>query len=117
MLPEKHRLHLRFERERVESQAQNYNSPLFTLLYAKLDDRVGMSSRFAFVVSKRISKKAVDRNSVRRRFVSSLLPLLNKLELGMDIIVLAKPSMLRPDSQFEMIFEKSLRDINLLTNA
>lgn len=117
MLPEKHRLHLRFERARVESEACNYSSPLFTFLYAKLPDRAGMPSRFAFVVSKRISKKAVERNLVRRQFVSKLLPLLDKLELGMDVIVLAKPYILKPNNHFDEVFQKSLVDIKLLPNA
>jgi ribonuclease P protein component len=66
------------------------NSANFSLRFAPLTSptpRIGVS------VSKKVSKSAVDRNTVRRRVYSEVRPFLPKLKGGMFLFV-AKPSAL-----------------------
>lgn len=50
-------------------QKRYFNSPNFTLRFAKRENK---SPQFSVSVSKKVSKKAVDRNRVRRRVYSVL---------------------------------------------
>ncbi len=79
----------------MEQGARQATTPLFTLVYNFLPERQSQPSRFAFIVSKRISKKAVERNRVRRQLVNSLLPQLDLLAPGLDGIFLAKAALLK----------------------
>lgn len=49
-------------------------------------------SRFGFLVSKKVSKKAVERNLVRRRLQACAQELLPTIVSGYDVLVLAQPS-------------------------
>lgn len=92
MLPKIHRLQLRFNREAVEKAGRKLSSPLFTVVYRKNSESISQPSRFAYVVSKKISKHAVVRNRVRRELVGLTLALLPKLESGYDLIIFVRPS-------------------------
>ena len=64
--------------------------------------------RVGFVISKKISKKAVERNKIRRRLAEVIK---NKMPIGLKIIVLAKKNILEADLEqirkcWEMIYEK-----------
>lgn len=48
-------------------------------------------SRFGFMISSKISKKAVERNKIRRRLERIVQLNIKKIKTGFDIIVLAKP--------------------------
>ena len=50
--------------------------------------------KFGFVISKKISKRAVDRNKIKRRMCEVLRKDLNKFKSGTKIIFLAKKSLL-----------------------
>ncbi len=93
MLPKKHRLPLRFSRNQAESTGHSLHTPLFTLVSSSSPGS-DSETRFAFIVSKKISGRAVDRNSVRRRLTASLLPFLSSLKPGFDIIIYAKKPLL-----------------------
>ncbi len=62
MLPKQNRLNLRKEFFSLKKDGKMINSETFGLLFAK-----GESSKFNFIVSTKISKKAVERNLVKRR--------------------------------------------------
>lgn len=49
-------------------------------------------SRIAFVVSKKVNKRAVVRNRTRRLFREAVRSLLGKLGRGVDIVFLVKPA-------------------------
>lgn len=48
-------------------------------------------NRFAFVVSKKVSTKAVVRNKVRRRLSEAIKAKLSQLKTGNDLVVVALP--------------------------
>jgi ribonuclease P protein component len=60
----KREFRLRKKREFLElkEKGRKLSSPLFGLVYLKSDE-----SKFGWIVSKKISKKAVERNKIRRR--------------------------------------------------
>ncbi|MFH1367470.1 MAG: ribonuclease P protein component [Patescibacteria group bacterium] len=51
-------------------------------------------SRFAFVVSAKVAPKAVDRNLVKRRLSEIIRLNLDHLAVGLDLIIIAKKSLL-----------------------
>lgn len=97
MLPQKHRLPLRLRRDQTEKNAQSFSSSLFTLLIAQPEDRKNQPSRFATLISKKISPQAVTRNRLRRRILNALRQLLPHLSSGFDILILPKKSILNAD--------------------
>lgn len=66
---------------------RNAHSPLFILKFSENGDNL---SKFAIVVSKRISKKAVDRNKIRRRISKVLENQINNIKIGYNFIFIAK---------------------------
>lgn len=50
-------------------------------------------SRFAFVVSNKVSKKAVVRNRLRRIFRETIRQEKDKIKKGLDIIIMALPGL------------------------
>lgn len=65
------------------------------------------ASRFGFIVSKKISKKAVERNRVRRLLSEAVRQLLAKIMSGYEVIFLAKKAMV--GRGFEEILEEVKR--------
>ena len=54
------------------------------------DDR-SQPSRFAFVVSTKVSKKAVERNLLRRRLREIIRKVLPRIKSGLDIMISTRP--------------------------
>lgn len=52
------------------------------------------SSRFAFIISLKISKKAVKRNRLKRQLREIIRLDLKKIKKGIDIIILTRPGIL-----------------------
>lgn len=65
-------------------------------------------SRFAFVISKKFSKKAVTRNKIKRKLREAVYLSLKKIQKGIDLIVIASPGLETKD------FEKTKETINKL---
>ena len=88
MLPKQHRLPLRTELIRVKEKGRLVQGQLFSLLIDKRKDKA--PSRFGFIISTKIHKRAVKRNRARRLLTEALRPLLPKVKPGFDAIFLAK---------------------------
>ncbi|HUS60037.1 MAG TPA: ribonuclease P protein component [Nevskiaceae bacterium] len=87
MLPKQHRLPLRKEFNRVKKQGQLFQGNLFSLLVAS---QASPEIRFAFIVSKKIHKKAVKRNKIRRILAESVQAFLLEIKPGVDAVFLTK---------------------------
>jgi len=88
-LSKQYRFSSRKEFKEVLKKGEKIHTPLFTLLVSN-DEGVKMS-RFGFIVSKKIDKKAVIRNKVRRRLSEAVRLLLPKLRQDVRVIFLVRP--------------------------
>ncbi|OGG85576.1 ribonuclease P protein component [Candidatus Kaiserbacteria bacterium RIFOXYB1_FULL_46_14] len=86
MLKKKERL-TKKEFDRFFSSGRRFHSPLFTLIYNKEEAFHG-----AVVVGKKVFKRAVDRNRLRRRLYNILYRLSREVGLNGVYIILTKPT-------------------------
>ena len=108
------RLNLRLHRKQVEENCKKLHSPLFTYLISpqpKLEGTQPSTSRFAILLSKKLAKKAVARNKIKRRISQSLQDSLSSLPKNLDVILIPKPSILN-----KSILEIQTDLLKLLTN-
>lgn len=87
MLPSKNRLTKKPDFEKVKTEGELLTGRFLGILYTPngLD-----LSRFGFIVSTKISKKAVLRNRAKRLLRETIRTLLPKIKEGFDILLLAK---------------------------
>lgn len=88
------RLRKSSEFQRVRQQGRNVTSRLLTLAWTPNDVA---QLRIGFVVSKRISKRAVDRNHLKRLLSEAIRPHLRGLPPGWDLVLSARRSTLAAD--------------------
>lgn len=81
------RLRKNSEFQRVKQQGRSIMSPLLILAWMPNDV---VRTRVGFVVSKRISKRAVDRNYIKRLLSEAMRVFLPRLPGGLDIVVSAR---------------------------
>jgi ribonuclease P protein component len=74
--------------QRVKQQGRSVMSPLLILAWMPNDVA---RTRVGFVISKRISKRAVDRNYIKRLLSEAMRVFLPRLPGGLDIVVSARP--------------------------
>lgn len=85
----------------IKSGARSFSTPYFSLKTAKNNLEV---SRFAFVVSKKIDKRATRRNSVRRKVRSVIEEMFDNIERGNDFVFYPKQKAI--DGPREQIHEE-----------
>lgn len=93
MLPATQRLRRTSDIQRVYKTGRAISTPVLRVFAAATaqTQAVGQSSRATVVVSTRVSKKATDRNRIKRRIRTDLRPLLTSLAEAQDIVVVAQP--------------------------
>ena len=104
MLPKENRLTDDYDFRRVKRLGKSYHCPLFKLSVARRKT-VG-SSRFGFVISKKIDKRAVVRNRIKRLLRQAVRENLEKIPEGFDIVFVVRPN----------IVGKSYEEINIEFN-
>ena len=92
MLLTKYRLRLKNDFDRLFKEGRFAGQTFFTLGFAKnkLDN-----SRFAVIVGKKVSKKAVARNSIKRKTTEVIRLNLKQVKPGFDLVFIAKPEIQR----------------------
>jgi ribonuclease P protein component len=75
----------------IKNQGKLIGSPIFGVLVLKKDDDL---KKFGFIISKKISKKAVERNKIKRRMAEVLRKNLDKFTLGTRMVFLVKREMI-----------------------
>jgi len=109
------RLRKSSEFQRVRQQGRSITSRLLILAWASNDVA---QLRIGFVVSKRISKRAVDRNYLKRLLGEAVRPLLPELTPGWDIVISARQGTLTADLHIlEQDIPALLRRARLLAPA
>lgn len=77
--------------QRVRQQGRNIASRLLILTFAPNDLA---TLRIGFVVSKRVSKHAVERNYIKRLLSEAIRPILADIPAGWDLVISAKTSII-----------------------
>jgi len=109
------RLRKSSEFQRVRQQGRSITSRLLILAWTPNDVA---QLRIGFVISKRISKRAVDRNYLKRLFGEAIRPLLPELAPGWDIVISARKDALTADlHMLEQDIPALLRRARLLAPA
>ena len=107
MLKRENRIRSKKEFAEIRNEGRVLYSPLFGFLNYKKDDDL---RKFGFIVSKKISKKAVDRNKIRRRLSEIVRKNLNRFENGSRIVFLTKKEILnKKTKEIEKEVEKFLK--------
>jgi ribonuclease P protein component len=91
MLPFKNRLKKKKDFEKVFSSNLFFSS---NLILVKQKENEKQEIRIGFVVSKKISKKAVERNKIKRILRDQTRHMLDQLKKGTDIVVIARKPLL-----------------------
>lgn len=103
MLSKKFRLpgHLVFQ---VINKGNAFHSPLFVLKHLDLakialakDEKLSGKAYFSVLVSKKISKKAITRNLVKRRMSEAIKKVLDKNKLSGFYVFMVKKDILKAD--------------------
>jgi ribonuclease P protein component len=96
MIAKKFRLSLKKDFDAILKSRNKFYSYDFVLKYSK---NTLSHSRFAIVISKKVSKRAVDRNTIKRR-VSEIIRLnMSSIKNGFDIMIFAKSGAVQIDYQ------------------
>jgi ribonuclease P protein component len=111
MLPDKNRLKGALNFEKVKTRGEMYQSDNFGLLVREREDN--NPSRFGIIVSTKISKKATDRNRIKRTLRKAIRLNLDKIKKGRDVVVLAKNGLLLLNAKE---VEKEITDSFIKTN-
>jgi len=90
MLPKENRLTDDYDFRRVKRLGKSYHCPLFKLSVAR--KKVLGPSRFGFVISKKIDKRAVVRNRIKRLLRQVVRERLEKIPNGFDVVFVVRPS-------------------------
>jgi len=72
------------------NKSKLFTSPLFNLKVSENQER---KLRFAFIVSKRIDKRAVVRNKTKRILRTFIEKTIDKLKNGQDIVIICKKAL------------------------
>ena len=97
MLPENNRLRGSLAFQKVKEEGKMHQSNTFGFLVRSRNDED--PTRFGVVVSTKISKKAVDRNKVKRMVKEAIRENLDKIKDGFDAVILAKKGLLEIDKK------------------
>lgn len=112
MLKKVNRLKSRKDFEEIKKAGVMYHSPSFSLII-KISELMDQSEpRFGFVVSKKISKKAVERNKVKRLLSTILQKRLNRFNKKTKGIILVKSCILeKKEAEISMEIDKILERV------
>ncbi|HEX9601272.1 MAG TPA: ribonuclease P protein component, partial [Mariniflexile sp.] len=101
------------EFDKVKSHGKLYQGKFFGISALNRNDN--KPSRFGFIISAKISRKAVDRNKIKRLMTKAIRNVVVRIAGGNDIIFLAK-RILNTGSETEVVEEthNSLRKVGLL---
>jgi len=114
MLDKKHRLKEKKDFEEVIKKGKFYSEDL--LVFKKIKNNLSRT-RVGFVVSQKVSKKAVVRNKIKRRLRQIIKTNLAEIKPGFDIIFFTKKGIEEKDfSEIKKTIEKLLKKAKLLND-
>jgi len=96
MLPRKYKLKRDNDFKKVFKQGRYSQGSFIRIKFLKNGLKI---SRFAFVVGLKISKKAVQRNRVRRQLEEVVRLAFDQIKTGFDLVILVEPDIIKKDYQ------------------
>lgn len=111
MLQKKHRLAKSKDIQNTSARGRSFFSPNFVV---KFRSEADMTTRIAVVVSNYVSKKAVDRNRVKRLIREALRPNITKLKTGDYVIIVRPKAKLADENNIKAGLPELLRSLKLL---
>lgn len=110
MLKKNNRIRLNKEFDRVFNGQSFYGK----YLGIKLSKNGLELSRFGFIVSAKVSKKAVERNTIKRRLREIVFQDLPSLKIGYDVVFIAfKPILDKNFVELKELVSKGFKKLNL----
>ncbi|OIP74780.1 MAG: ribonuclease P protein component [Parcubacteria group bacterium CG2_30_36_18] len=94
MVPKKNRLQKKTEIVRVFKKGKGFKEDFLILKLVKNNLE---KSRFSFIISQKVSKKATTRNKIKRRLSEIVRLKLKKIKKGIDVILIACPGLEEKD--------------------
>jgi len=94
MLPKENCLKAKKDFERILKEGESYKEDF---LFLKMIKNNLKESRFGFIISQKISKKATLRNKVRRRLREIIKRRLDDVKKGDDVLIIARPGLEKKD--------------------
>lgn len=117
MLPKKYRLPLRTELHRLKKTGQIHQGDFFGFLTIPQKPFLD-NSRFAFIISNKIDKKAHHRNRLRRWLSAVIWLLVSEIKPGFDGVFLAKKTAAQADySQVKKDIKRIFEKAKLITSS
>jgi len=111
MLASKFRLAKEKDFQRIFKQGRSVQAALFRIKILKNNLEV---SRFAIVISNKISKKAAVRNRLKRQISEILRINLTKIKRGFDVVIVVKPVIIGSQyKEIEEVLMKSLKSARI----
>ncbi len=112
MLPKVNRIRKKKDFEAIFKNSKSFKNNLFIFKIAK--NNLGIN-RFGFVVSQKVSKKAVVRNKIRRRLSEIIKAKFHTIKNGTDIVIIALPGIdKREFSEMNEGVEKTIIKLGLI---
>ncbi len=114
MLFKENRLRKKKDFERVMKDKQS-RALSVSFLTGRFLGNGSASSRIGFVVSKKVSRKAVQRNKAKRRLREAGRFLFNQIKPGFDVIIFTRPEIIESDfSGIKQTLEALLKKAGLM---
>lgn len=112
MLPAKYRLRLKNDFDRLFKEGKFAGQAFLTLGFAK--NKLN-NSRFAVIAGKKVSKKAVIRNSIKRKTVEIIRLNLRQIKPSFDLVFIAKPEIQgKKYKEIEIVVQSLLKRAKLI---
>jgi len=105
MLPKKYKLKRNNDFKKIFEQGRHYQQDFIRLKILKNNLEI---SRFCLMVGLKVSKKATQRNKIRRQLEEAVRLNLNKINSGFDAVILVNPEIIEKNYQE---IEKTLIDL------
>ncbi len=112
MLPQDSRLQNEKDIERVYKKGKSFKEDFLILKVVKSNLA---KSRFVFIISRKVSKKAVARNKIKRRLREIIKKQTKRIAPGFDILVIARSEIVEKSFlEIEKILIKLLKRAKLI---
>ena len=112
MLQKENRLKKKKDFEKLFKEGRSFREKLLVLKANK--NNLG-KSRFGFIVSKKVSKKAVARNKIRRQLREIVRKEINNYQKGFDVAIIALPGIeLKSFKEIDQTLKSALKKIKIL---